>query len=54
MDTSRIELPNNHIDYINGVIEFIKFAKENLIEGRTRCPCKNYKVDKWLLVDEVE
>lgn len=54
MDSSWIELPNDHPDYLAGAMKFIKLAKENLIEGRTRCPCRRCKVDKWLPIEEVE
>jgi len=54
MDSSWIELPNDHPDYLDGAVKFIKLAKENLIEGRTRCPCRRCKVDKWLPIEEVE
>ncbi|KAJ8441164.1 hypothetical protein Cgig2_024893 [Carnegiea gigantea] len=54
MDSSWIELPNDHPDYLDGAIKFIKLAKENLVEGRTRCPCRRCKVDKWLPMEEVE
>ncbi|KAJ8448420.1 hypothetical protein Cgig2_022048 [Carnegiea gigantea] len=30
MDSSWIELPNDHPDYLDGVVKFIKLAKENL------------------------
>ena len=35
MDSSWIELPNEHPDYLDGVVKFIELAKENLVEGRT-------------------
>ncbi|KAJ8428068.1 hypothetical protein Cgig2_024135 [Carnegiea gigantea] len=54
MDSSWIELPNDHLDYLDGAVKFIKLAKENLVEGRTRCPCRRCKVDKWLPIEEVE
>lgn len=54
MDSSWIELPNNHPTYHDGVAKFIELAKENLIEGRTRCPCSKCKVDKWFPIEEVE
>ncbi|KAJ8429406.1 hypothetical protein Cgig2_025593 [Carnegiea gigantea] len=54
MDSSWIELPNDHPDYLDGAVKFIKLAKENLVEGRTRCPCRRCKVDKWLPIEEVE
>ena len=54
MDSSWIELPNDHPDYLDGVVKFIELAKENLVEGRTRCPCRRCKVDKWLPIEEVE
>ena len=54
MYSSWIELANDHPDYLDGVIKFIKLAKENLVEGRTRCPCRRCKVDKWLPIEEVE
>ncbi|KAJ8437413.1 LOW QUALITY PROTEIN: hypothetical protein Cgig2_008766 [Carnegiea gigantea] len=54
MDSSWIELPNDHPDYLDGAVKFIKLAKENPAEGRTRCPCRRCKVDKWLPIEEVE
>ncbi|KAJ8423196.1 hypothetical protein Cgig2_019238 [Carnegiea gigantea] len=54
LDSSWIELPNDHPDYFDGAVKFIKLAKENLVEGRTRCPCRRCKVDKWLPIEEVE
>ncbi|KAJ8423304.1 hypothetical protein Cgig2_022098 [Carnegiea gigantea] len=54
MDSSWIELPNDHPDYLDGTVKFIKLAKENLIEGRTRCLYKRCKVDNWLPIEEVE
>ncbi|KAJ8441793.1 hypothetical protein Cgig2_021483 [Carnegiea gigantea] len=45
MDSSWIELPNDHPDYLDGAVKFIKLAKENLVEGRTRCPCRRCKVE---------
>ncbi|KAJ8423164.1 hypothetical protein Cgig2_026197 [Carnegiea gigantea] len=54
MDSSWIELPNDHPDYLDGAVKFIKLAKENLVEGRTRCPCRRCKVAKWLPIEEVE
>ena len=54
MERSWIGLSNNQVNYINGVIEFIKLAKENLVEGRTQWPCKKCKLKKWLFIDEVE
>ena len=54
MDSSWIELPNDHPDYLDGAVKFIKLAKENLVEGRTRCPCRRCEVDKWLPIEEVE
>ena len=54
MDSSWIELRNDHSDYLNGAVKFINLAKENLAEGRTRCPCRRCKVDKWLPIKEVE
>ena len=49
MDSSWIELPNDNPDYLDGVVKFIKLAKENLVEGRTRCPCRRCKVDKYMV-----
>ncbi|KAJ8422273.1 hypothetical protein Cgig2_014419 [Carnegiea gigantea] len=45
MDSSWIELPNDHPDYLDGAVKFIKLTKENLVEGRTRCPCRRCKVE---------
>ncbi|KAJ8439077.1 hypothetical protein Cgig2_018471 [Carnegiea gigantea] len=46
MDSSWIELPNDHPDYLNGAVKFIKLAKENFIEERTQCP--------WDVLDHVK
>ncbi|KAJ8423636.1 hypothetical protein Cgig2_007645 [Carnegiea gigantea] len=54
MDTSWIELSNDHPDDLDGTVKFIKLAKENLVEGKTRCLCRRCKVDKWLPIEEVE
>ncbi|KAJ8433623.1 hypothetical protein Cgig2_023562 [Carnegiea gigantea] len=54
MDSCWIELPNNHPDYLDGAVKFIKLAKENLVEGRTRFPYRTCKVDKWLPIEGVE
>lgn len=54
MVKSWINLPNDDPAYKVGVVKFIELAKENLVEGRTRCPCKNCQVEKWLTIDEVE
>jgi len=54
MDSSWIELLNDNPEYLEGVVKFIELAKENLIEGRTRSPCRRCKVDKWLPIEEVE
>jgi len=35
MDSSWIELPNDHPDYLEGVVKFIELAKENFVEGKT-------------------
>ncbi|KAJ8442432.1 hypothetical protein Cgig2_018709 [Carnegiea gigantea] len=43
MDSSWIELPNNHPDYLNGAVKFIKLAKKNLVEGKIRYPCRRCK-----------
>ncbi|KAJ8439470.1 hypothetical protein Cgig2_008501 [Carnegiea gigantea] len=51
MDSSWIELPNDHPDYLNGAVKFIKLAKENFIEERTQCPCRRCKVNKWLPIE---
>ena len=48
MDSRWIELPNDHPDYLDNAVKFIKLAKENLVEGRTRCPYRRCKVDTWL------
>jgi len=44
MDSSWIELANDHPNYLDGAVKFIKFAKENLVKGRTRCLCRRCKV----------
>ena len=54
MGTSWIELLNNHHAYLTSAGKVIELAKENLVEGRTQCPCSKCKVDKWFLIDEVE
>ncbi|KAL2900033.1 Glucose starvation modulator protein 1 [Bienertia sinuspersici] len=54
MDTSWIELPNNHPAYRAGAIQFLELAKEGLIDGKTLCPCKKCRVKKWLSIQEVE
>ncbi|XP_056688561.1 uncharacterized protein [Spinacia oleracea] len=54
MDKSWIDLPTGHHEYIDGCMEFIEFAKQDLFEGKIRCPCKNCKVEKWFSVNEVE
>jgi len=54
IDSSWIELPNDHYGYLDDAIKFIKLAKENLKEERTRCPCRRCKVDKWLPIEEAE
>lgn len=54
MHTSWIELPNDHPAYISGVIKFIELANQNLVGGKTRCPCKRCKVDKWFPIEELE
>ncbi|KAL2894401.1 polyprotein [Bienertia sinuspersici] len=53
MNTSWIELPNNHPAYRAGAIQFLELAKEGLIDGRTLCPCKKCRVKKWLSIQEV-
>ncbi|XP_056695544.1 uncharacterized protein [Spinacia oleracea] len=35
-------------------MQFIEFAKQDLVLGKIRCPCKNCKVDKWFPINEVE
>ncbi|XP_056695364.1 uncharacterized protein [Spinacia oleracea] len=42
MDKSWIDLPTGHREYIDGCMEFIEFAKQDLVEGKIRCPCKNW------------
>ncbi|XP_021717050.1 uncharacterized protein LOC110684923 isoform X1 [Chenopodium quinoa] len=54
IDTSWIELPNNHPTYISGTIKFIKLAKEGLVDGKALCPCKKCRVDEWLTIPEIE
>ncbi|XP_056688996.1 uncharacterized protein [Spinacia oleracea] len=54
MDKSWIDLPTGHREYVEGCMEFIEFAKQDLVEGKIRCPCKNCKVEKWFSVNEVE
>ncbi|XP_074291731.1 uncharacterized protein LOC141618524 [Silene latifolia] len=54
MDTSWITLPNDHSNYIDGCLKFIAIAKESLVEGKTKCPCKNCKLRYWLPLSEVE
>ncbi|XP_056690171.1 uncharacterized protein [Spinacia oleracea] len=54
MDTSWIDLPTGHPEYVDGCMQFIAFAKQGLFEGKIRCPCKNCKVDKWFPVNDVE
>ncbi|XP_056685729.1 uncharacterized protein [Spinacia oleracea] len=54
MDTSWIDLPTGHPKYIDGCMQFIEFAKQDLVLGKIRCPCKNCKVDKWFPINEVE
>ncbi|XP_056685679.1 uncharacterized protein [Spinacia oleracea] len=54
MDTSWIDLPTSHPKYIDGCMQFIEFAKQDLVLGKIRCPCKNCKVDKWFPINEVE
>ncbi|KAJ8428277.1 hypothetical protein Cgig2_034091 [Carnegiea gigantea] len=45
MDSSWIKLANDHPNYLDGAVKFIKLPKENLVEGRTRCPCRRCKVE---------
>ncbi|KAH9617756.1 hypothetical protein KSS87_005151 [Heliosperma pusillum] len=54
MDTNWITLPNDHSNYIDGCLKFIAIAKESLVEGKTKCPCKNCKLRYWLPLSEVE
>ncbi|XP_074282878.1 uncharacterized protein LOC141607428 [Silene latifolia] len=54
MDTSWIKLPNDHDRYIDGCLKFLELAKENLMEGKTKCPCKSCKLRCWLTLKEVE
>ncbi|XP_074297997.1 uncharacterized protein LOC141628797 [Silene latifolia] len=54
MDTSWITLPNDHRDYINGCREFIELAKESLVDGKTKCPCKNCKLRYYFTLGEIE
>ncbi|XP_074297293.1 uncharacterized protein LOC141627997 [Silene latifolia] len=54
MDTSWITLPNNHRDYINGCREFIELAKEILVDGKTKCPCKSCKLRYYFTLGEIE
>ncbi|XP_074283394.1 uncharacterized protein LOC141607944 [Silene latifolia] len=54
MDTSWITLPNDHRDYINGCREFIELAKESLVDGKTKCPCKSCKLRYYFTLGEIE
>ncbi|KAJ8444136.1 hypothetical protein Cgig2_029911 [Carnegiea gigantea] len=54
MDSRWVELPNDHPDYLNDAVKFIKLTKENLVDGRTRCLCRRCKVDKWVPIAEVK
>ncbi|XP_056687321.1 uncharacterized protein [Spinacia oleracea] len=54
MDTSWIDLPIVHPKYVEGCMQSIEFAKEDLVHGKIRCPCKNCKVEKWFPVNVVE
>ena len=54
IDTSWIELPNNHPTYRSGTIKFIKLAKEGLVDGKALCPCKKCRVKKWLTIHEID
>ncbi|XP_056688566.1 uncharacterized protein [Spinacia oleracea] len=54
MDTSWIDLPTGHPNYVEGCMRFMEFSKHDLVNGKIRCPCKNCKVEKWFPVNTVE
>ncbi|XP_057250065.1 uncharacterized protein LOC130591152 [Beta vulgaris subsp. vulgaris] len=53
MDSSWIDLPKGHPAYYNGCMKFLELAKETLVEGKTRCPCNNCKLNKWFKLEKV-
>lgn len=56
IDMNWVDQPRNSKAYINGIADFVEFAKKGVQNGKIRCPCNICQVDrkKILTVDEVE
>ena len=54
MDTSWVDLPIGHPDYVNGCMIFIDFAEEGHVEAAILFPCKKCKNGKWFPINQVK